>query len=56
MYDCLKDGYHHNHHHHFLMDRKFILFVYQLFLVKQIIGHYRNFLKVKQESYLTNFW
>jgi hypothetical protein len=51
MYDYLKDG-----HHHFLMDSKFILFVYQLFLVKQIIGHYRNFLKVKQESYLTNFW
>jgi hypothetical protein len=52
MYDCLKEGY----QHHFLMDRKFILFVYQLFLVKQIIGHYCNFLKVKQESYLINFW
>jgi len=54
MYDYLNDG--------FILifiiftGRKFFLFIYQLFLVKQIIGHYCNFLKVKQESYLTNFW
>jgi hypothetical protein len=54
MYDCLKDSYY--YYYSLLMDHKFILFVYQLFLVKQIIGHYCNFLKVKQESYLTNFW
>jgi len=53
MYDYVKDGY---YYYYFLMYSKFILFLYQLFLVKQIIGHYCNFLKVKQESYLTNFW
>jgi hypothetical protein len=53
MSNYLKNGY---YCYYFLIDPKFILFSYQLFLVKQIIGYYGNFLKVKQESYLTNFW
>jgi hypothetical protein len=51
MYDCLIVIC-----YYYLIIHKFFLLVYQLFLVKQIIAHYCNFLKVKQEVYLVNFW
>jgi hypothetical protein len=35
---------------------KFILYFYQLLLVKRIIGYLCKFLKVLKEIYLTNSW